>query len=64
MNIKTHKKYKGLGIFPLLTTFSMSTYYNLILAYSFYFLWESFKVPLPWTVPKDSSLPWNSVNPH
>ncbi|KAL4434737.1 hypothetical protein ABPG74_017157 [Tetrahymena malaccensis] len=57
---KTHKKFKGLGIFPLLTSFSMSTYYNLILGYSFYFLYESFSSPLPWTVPKDSPVPWNS----
>ena len=37
----------------------MSTYYNLLLAYSINYLVESFKTPLPWEVPEGSNKPWN-----
>lgn len=49
-------------MFPLFTAFSASSYYNLILAYSFYFLYKSFSSPLPWKVDDDSAVPWNSVS--
>ncbi|EAS07565.1 Na-dependent neurotransmitter transporter (macronuclear) [Tetrahymena thermophila SB210] len=58
---KIHKKWKGLGIFPVCVNFSMSTYYNLILAYSIYFLWKSFTYPLPWKLEnlEENQKPWN-----
>ncbi|EGR34175.1 hypothetical protein IMG5_021560 [Ichthyophthirius multifiliis] len=58
---KIHKKWKGLGFLPIINTAIMSTYYNLILAYSFYYLWESFKFPLPWKIDENLKhiQPWN-----
>jgi solute carrier family 6 GABA transporter-like protein 6/8/11/12/13 len=54
-----HQKFKGIGIFPILLVFSMSLYYNLILAYSIYFLIQSFKTELPWALPEGSAEYWN-----
>jgi len=45
-----HIKYKGLGLYPLIITLIGCTYYNLILAHSYFYLSESFKFPLPWTI--------------
>ncbi|EAS00316.3 Na-dependent neurotransmitter transporter (macronuclear) [Tetrahymena thermophila SB210] len=57
-----NRKWKGLGVFGILLTLNMSTYYNLILAYSIYYLWESFKYPLPWKIDDiyTSPEPWNT----
>lgn len=45
---KINKKWKGFGMFSVMVTLTLSTYYNLILAYSLHFLWKSFYYPLPW----------------
>lgn len=37
----------------------MSVYYNLILAYSIYFLSQCFKSRLPWALPEGSVEYWN-----
>lgn len=42
--------YKGLGILMILIAFNMSTYYNVILAYSYHYFFSSFLSPLPWEV--------------
>ncbi len=58
-----HKKFKGIGMFQVCLNLNISLYYNLILAYSIFFLKESFKVPLPWEIrdPEDKATrPWNS----
>ncbi|KAL4503296.1 hypothetical protein ABPG72_000902 [Tetrahymena utriculariae] len=62
LKLQANRKWKGLGMFGILLTLNMSTYYNLILAYSVYYLWESFKFPLPWRIDDiyTSSEPWNT----
>lgn len=56
-------KWKGLGFFAVFVNLSMSTYYNLILAYSLYFLFKSFSFPLPWALDdiETRAEPWNKV---
>ncbi|CAK88400.1 unnamed protein product (macronuclear) [Paramecium tetraurelia] len=41
-------KLAGFGFIGIIIASYVSTYYNLIMAYSFRFLWDSFKYPLPW----------------
>jgi len=43
-----HKKWKGLGLIPVIVAYNMSTYYNLIEGYSIVYLILSFYDPLPW----------------
>jgi len=56
-------KWKGLGFFAVFVNLSMSTYYNLILAYSLYYLFKSFSFPLPWALDdiETRAEPWNKV---
>ncbi|KAM3133192.1 hypothetical protein pb186bvf_014768 [Paramecium bursaria] len=42
------KKYRGFGYVGIIISAQISTYYNLIMAYSLMFLYNSFKSPLPW----------------
>ncbi|CAD8059026.1 unnamed protein product [Paramecium sonneborni] len=47
--IATEKpKLAGFGFVGIIIASYISTYYNLIMAYSLRFLWDSFKYPLPW----------------
>ncbi len=41
--------FKGLGISMTITSFYLAIYYNMIIAYSLYFLFYSFQSPLPWS---------------
>jgi SNF family Na+-dependent transporter len=47
---RLHPRLKGLGYFPVLVSFLLSTYYNTILVYSWVYFFHSFESPLPWTV--------------
>jgi len=51
---KAGKKYRGVGIAQIITSFSLGAFYNVLMAYSLIFLWESFTWELPWT--KESSV--------
>ena len=56
------QKYKGVGIAQMITVFFKGAYYNILLAYSVLFLWNSFSWPLPWKVEKteDNNVLWNT----
>ncbi|CAD8144099.1 unnamed protein product [Paramecium pentaurelia] len=41
-------KLRGFGYVGIVICAYISTYYNLIMAYSLRYLWESFKYPIPW----------------
>ena len=41
--------FKGLGISMTIASFYVCIYYNMIIAYSIYFLFYSFQSPLPWS---------------
>lgn len=49
--------FKGAGISSILISFSMSTYYNVIIAYSLYYFTTSFRSQLPWQHCKNR---WNT----
>jgi len=42
-----------LGVCQVIICFAVTVYYNLLLAYSLVYLWDSFKHPLPW-ITEDS----------
>jgi len=44
------KSYRGIGVGMITVSFFQFAYYNLFLAYSLIFLWDSFKDPLPWKI--------------
>jgi solute carrier family 6 amino acid/orphan transporter-like 15/16/17/18/20 len=50
-----HKKYTGVGWATVMVSWFVSLYYAIILAWSFYFFFASFKSPLPWDNSSDSS---------
>ena len=45
-----HKKFRGFGYAAVLTNLNVASYYNLILAFSYAYLFASFQSPLPWTI--------------
>ncbi|RNA29024.1 sodium-dependent proline transporter-like [Brachionus plicatilis] len=51
--------FKGLGISMNISSFYFCLYYNMIIAYSLYFLYNSFQSPLPWSKCEYS---WSSPN--
>jgi SNF family Na+-dependent transporter len=57
-----HAKFRGFGLLSTFISFNISLYYNLILAYSIYFVIESFVSPLPWSasIEANPKEPWNS----
>jgi len=52
---KAGKKYRGVGVAQVITSFCLGAFYNVLMAYSLIFLWESFTWELPWA--KESSTP-------
>lgn len=57
---KIKRGFRGLGVASVTICFYEAMYYNLFLAYSLVFLWDSFKDPLPWRLshPKNGKT-WN-----
>ncbi|XP_077286192.1 solute carrier family 6 member inebriated isoform X2 [Arctopsyche grandis] len=49
--------FKGAGLASVVISFLMSTYYSVIIAYSIYYFFASFKAEMPWS---DCSNRWNS----
>lgn len=49
------KKFKGVGIAMTITTWLLSIYYCTILVWAYYFLFASFKSPLPWSMENSSN---------
>ncbi|XP_039185237.1 sodium-dependent neutral amino acid transporter B(0)AT3-like isoform X1 [Crotalus tigris] len=48
----------GIGYACMMVSFIIGTYYNMIIAWVFWYLGNSFKEPLPWSIcPQDSSKP-------
>lgn len=51
--------FKGAGLATVVISFLFTTYYNVIITWSFYYLFSSFTSKLPWS---DCSNEWNSPN--
>ena len=49
----------GIGYAMLVISFLITVYYNAIIAWVFYFLFESFRSDVPW---RDCDNPWNTEN--
>nr|XP_029134833.1 sodium- and chloride-dependent neutral and basic amino acid transporter B(0+)-like isoform X2 [Labrus bergylta] len=49
---------QGVGIAMVMVTLTVSIYYNVILAYSLYYMFASFQSPLPWSSCSD----WSNSN--
>ena len=56
------KKFRGIGIAQMVVIFFTGSFYNILLAYSLIFLWDSFSWPLPWKVEdsQETGTLWNS----
>uniref|UniRef100_A0A9J7XHH6 Transporter n=1 Tax=Cyprinus carpio carpio TaxID=630221 RepID=A0A9J7XHH6_CYPCA len=50
---------QGVGITMMLVSIFVAIYYNVIIAYSIYYLFASFQYPLPWSVKDCSSTAYN-----
>ncbi|KAK6638401.1 hypothetical protein RUM44_008830 [Polyplax serrata] len=50
---------KGAGLSSVVISFIMSTYYNVIIAYTIYYLFTSLNSKLPW---QHCDNPWNTIN--
>ncbi|CAG0879420.1 unnamed protein product [Cyprideis torosa] len=49
---------KGVGVSSVVVAFVMSSYYIIIVAWALYYMFNSFRYPLPWA---DCNDPWNSI---
>ena len=61
---KAGKKFRGVGIAQMISSFCLGSFYNILMAYSLIFLLASFTTNLPWKTTADSSNPdakfWDS----
>uniref|UniRef100_A0A672ND20 Solute carrier family 6 member 14 n=1 Tax=Sinocyclocheilus grahami TaxID=75366 RepID=A0A672ND20_SINGR len=53
---------QGVGITMMLVSTFLAIYYNVIIAYSIYYLFASFQYPLPWSVKDCNSTGFSSMN--
>lgn len=49
LNFYSFLQIPGTGVASVVTSFFMSTYYSVIIAYAIYYFFTSFKPDLPWT---------------
>ena len=54
---KAGKRFRGVGVGQVITSFFLGSFYNILMAYSLLFLWDSFSWELPWKVEQDASNP-------
>lgn len=47
--LSTSRLHLGVGISMVMVTVIVAIYYNVIIAYSLYYMFASFQSPLPWT---------------
>lgn len=61
---KAGKRFRGVGISQVVISFFLGAYYNILMAYSLIFLWDSLSWKLPWEVEQDPNSPsdqkWDS----
>jgi len=58
---KAGKRFRGVGIAQIFTSFSLGGFYNILMAYALIFLWKSFTWHLPWEIEQDPNSPTGQI---